>query len=121
MGNRKPTEFLLELRRLLADESIKFLVKRVFLRSSPDHVRKSITRGNNRSLDDLAEAADHAYEHAAKANMIAKVEEEKEVQAVRKDFPNQQWKAVANGQRQRNEPLGSRSNVPQTTPANQRM
>ena len=65
LGDDRPAEFLLELRRLCADATVDDILKRIFVRSLPTRLADAISGNLDGSLDALARAADKAWALAA--------------------------------------------------------
>ena len=61
MGDERPAEFSLDLRRLLGEASAEDILKRIFLRSLPKPIRTAISGNLQDSFDNLADAADKAW------------------------------------------------------------
>ena len=61
LGDERPSEYALELRRLLSNASTEDILKRIFTRSLPKYLRDAISANADESFDGLAEAADRAW------------------------------------------------------------
>ena len=61
MGDERPGEFALELRRLLDNVTTEDILKRIFVRSLPALLSNAISANLDGSFDVLAEAADKAW------------------------------------------------------------
>ena len=61
MGDGRPSEFTLELRRLLDTASTEDILKRIFVRSLPTRISNAISANMDGSLEALTRAADKAW------------------------------------------------------------
>ena len=61
LGDNRPSEYMLELKRLLSNATTDDILKRIFVRSLPKAIRDSISRNPDDALDALVEAADKAW------------------------------------------------------------
>ena len=60
LGNERPSEYALELRRYLANAKLEDLLKQVFVRSLPKHLANAVSGIQDTSFDALVEAANRA-------------------------------------------------------------
>ena len=61
LGDERPSEYALELRRLLGNATLDDILKRLFVRSMPKNIANAISSHNDDSFDSLARAADKAW------------------------------------------------------------
>ena len=61
LGDRKPTELLAEMRKLLGTEGSPVLLKKLFMDRLPSSVRRVLVAGPIDNLDDLARRADRVF------------------------------------------------------------
>ena len=65
IGDERPAEYVLELRRLLSTATTDDILKRIFVRSLPKHIINAISANMDDSLDGLVDAAEKAWTLAA--------------------------------------------------------
>ena len=63
-GDERPSEFVLELRRLEADASVEDFIKRIFVRCQSQEIRTAIASSLGGKLDTIVEVADRAWTDA---------------------------------------------------------
>ena len=68
LGDERPAEFLLELRRPCAEATVEDILKRIFIRSLPARLADAVSGNVDGSLDALARAADKAWVLASNGN-----------------------------------------------------
>ena len=61
LGDRKPTELLAEMRKLLGTEGSPVLLKKLFMDRLPSSVRRVLVAGPIDNLDDVARRADRVF------------------------------------------------------------
>ena len=61
LGDERPSEYELELRRLLSNASTEDILKKIFTRSLPKYLRDAISPNVDESFNGLADAADRAW------------------------------------------------------------
>ena len=71
LGDERPSEFALELRRLLADAGVEEILKRIFFKAMPKHLRDAISGSTDESFDGLVKTADKAWALHASATSAA--------------------------------------------------
>ena len=59
LGDRKPTELLAEMRKLLGDKGSPVLLKKLFMDRLPSNVRRVLVAGPMDNLDDVVRRANH--------------------------------------------------------------
>ena len=65
LGDERPAEYALELRRLLTNATLDDVLKRVFIRPLPKSLINAISGNLDHSFDSLVEAAEKAWAHSA--------------------------------------------------------
>ena len=73
MGDERPVEYALELKRLLSNAGTEDILKRIFVRSMPKHLITAVSGNLEDSFDALAEAADKAWALASNTVAVAAV------------------------------------------------
>ena len=73
LGDERPAEYAMELRRLIDTATTDDILKRIFVRSMPKHLWDVISGSHDDSFDGLVDAANKAWALAASEATVAAV------------------------------------------------